>query len=297
MYKLLFFILSLSFLAFASETQSPVLTIGERMRQEEAATRLREENVRKLKAVFADIEQESDDNVKIGKLLSLRQEIQNAQNELKATSGRQVALLAKIDEASKGDLLPQAKDVLDDARERLRSMGMRQEELKRQFAEMPKQVRLIIRNLPPPETFTNASGMKMLLVGSGKGAFYISEASLGDNISYIQAVSKMLSLSNRENARYSLPNEKEIAALKQAGVKIDGAIWTSSVWEGAKGEEANTQARFNVVMHAIWDADGVFGHGEMFGELDFAHYPQLHVHAVTPANTGWLYRWNEINSK
>ena len=291
------FILLLSFWAFAADTQSPALIVSERMRQEEAAVRLREENVRRLKAAFVEIEQESDSKSKIDKLLSLRQEIQNAQNELKAASGRQVALLSKIDEASKGDILPQTKDVLDDARERLRVMGLRQEELKRQFAEMPKQVRQIIRNLPPPETFVNASGMKMRLVGDGKGAFYISEAPLGGNISYIQAVSKMLSLSNKENARYALPTEKEIATLKSADVKIDGAIWTSSVWEGAKGEEANTLARFDVVLHTIWDANGMLGRGEFFGELDFAHYPQLNVYAVTPANTGWLYRWNEINSK
>ena len=282
------------------EGRSHALNIQKRMQQEKASRNLRERNLRKLQARLATLAYENDADTKLKEALLLRDEIKQARDEISASSRRQMEIGAQIDAVqARPGLLPQAVNYLNEAREELRNMGIEQEKTRKQLDAMLPKLKTAIRNVPPPNEFTNRSGIKFRLVGKGQNAFYISQKPIDSdgNLTYGQIQVILDNLSAKENCPYSLPKVAQLKMLPSMELPFENAIWTSDIWQGTTSDVPDTLARFETTMRVVWDPASTLGRGAFFGELEFAHYPKLRAYAVTPSRTGWMIRWNTIQKQ
>lgn len=282
------------------EGRSQALSIQKRMNQEKASRNLRDKNLRKLQTRLATLAYENDADAKLKEALLLKDDIKQAQDEIRDCSRRQMEIGSQIDAVqSRPGLLPQAVNYLNEAREELRNMGIQQEKARKQLDAMMPKLKAAIRNVPPPNEFTNRSGITFRLVGRGQNAFYISQKPIDSegNLTYQQIQVILDNLSAKENSTYSLPKVAQLKMLRSQDIPFEDALWTSDIWQGTTPDAPDTLARFETTMRVVWDPASILGRGAYFGELEFAHYPRLRAYAVTSSRTGWMIRWNTVQKQ
>lgn len=173
-------------------------------------------------------------------------------------------------------------------------------------------IKTIMAQLPPPPTFENQLGLAMVLVGSGRNAFYINRdaipldqlarafPALGERAVLPQSLNWAESLrfcnwaSETESALYRLPSLAHLQAYLAQGGKLAGPVWTHEVDEPKNSEERIMRTRFGIRMATLFDPDQSLGSEPVLAELPFARYPNTVFHMVTPAETGWWFRWNTL---
>jgi hypothetical protein len=150
----------------------------------------------------------------------------------------------------------------------------------------------------------------MVLVSGGKNSFYISEQPVSPEkvaatiqedsdkdaaaLSWYKARRYSLWLTEQESALYRLPTIEHMKTFLKNGGTVDLPVWTQSPDEPPSNEERKMRKRFGVGMVKVFDPKLVLGTEPVLGELPFAAYPQMRFHVVTPAETGWRFRWNTL---
>lgn len=217
-------------------------------------------------------------------------------------------LVAEIaqDTTLSADLARYLKGVRDTATDMLREQTSQTNRLQ----TAARNLHASMGRLPPPPTFVNQLGLTMTLVGEGRNAFYINRDSIPRETLLrpfpILAEANPRSLnwlefrrfsqwaSETESALYSLPTLAQLEAFLAQGGKVEGPVWTLTPNEAKTIEERNMRSRFGITMVTLFDPNQVFAAEPVLSELPIAHYPNLAFHLVTPAETGWRFRWNQL---
>jgi hypothetical protein len=181
---------------------------------------------------------------------------------------------------------------------------------KRRLQAVATKLKAILRNTPPPEQFENGIGVNMILVVDGKESFYISQLPVSadklakayadptngvpEQPNWYEAKRFCQWLSEAESVLYRLPTVQHMTAFSQAGGKVEEPVWTQTAYEPESVQERSMMTRFGVGMVMVYDQEEVLGSGNPTRELPFARYPQMRFHVVTPAETGWRFRWNAL---
>jgi formylglycine-generating enzyme required for sulfatase activity len=173
-----------------------------------------------------------------------------------------------------------------------------------------KALKNTLRTIPPPASFVNRQGLTMVLIADGKDSFYISQEPVSAEklkaayantkepapaaVNWYAAHRYAIWLSETESALYRLPTLAHMETFVKHGGKVPEPVWTQTPDEPANNEERKMRTRFGVDMVTVFDPAGKLGDKPVMGELPFAAYPQMQFHVVTPAETGWRFRWNTL---
>ncbi len=198
------------------------------------------------------------------------------------------------------------KGVRDTATNMLRTQALQSKQL--QHAGTTLQTAMA--QLPPPATFENHAGLTMVLVNAGKDSFYINrdpitadkfaQAFQGGTIpvpdypSWFAARHYSQWLSDGESALYRLPTVPQLQTCLTQGTAFAGPVWTQSLDEPQNNEERKMRSRFGVNLVTVFNPNQVFGPEPTVAEVPFAYYPEMALYVVTPAETGWRFRWNAL---
>ncbi|MCK5803157.1 MAG: hypothetical protein KAI66_10010 [Lentisphaeria bacterium] len=185
----------------------------------------------------------------------------------------------------------------------------------REVKRIGKSVNDRIRSIPPPKYFIADNGLKMILAGSGKKAFYICRApvshalftSLGIdsdsgvsegialNVSYLEARRFCSILSASEGALFRVASLEEMARYRKEHPS-SMPVWTRTPWRWPHYEETKVAERFAITFYTIQDPAGALGVGASFGELPFARYSTIGFHVVAGVKSGHRDRYRRMKA-
>lgn len=245
--------------------------------------------------------------------IEIQRDIAVAVDGLKGDQERCRGILELVADISKDttmspDIVRYLKGVRDTATNMLREQTSQGNRLRL----AGENLKATMAQLPPPPAFENQLGLTMVLVGSGRNAFYINRdpipldqlarafpaqgerPDLPPSLNWAESLHYCKWASENESALYRLPSPAHLQAYLAQGGKLAGPVWTQEIDEPKNSEERAMRTRFGVRMVTLFDADKTLGSEPVLAELPFARYPNLIFHMVTPAETGWWFRWNKL---
>ena len=169
-----------------------------------------------------------------------------------------------------------------------------------------------LRQLPPPATFETSSGLAMVLVQGKELSFYISRApvppatvakafgreeGVPTAVDWHQAARFCQWLTESASAPYALPTLEQMRIFSERGGKVPQPVWTRDLHSPKDLREKNMRRRFGVELVMLFDPDLVLGDRIEREEVPFAAYPEVSFFVVTPAETGWWFRWHALRQK
>lgn len=230
---------------------------------------------------------------------------------LKGDRTRCLGILELVADASRdttmsAETMRYLKGVRDTATGMLRGQALQTKQLQ----DAAVTLKTTMAQLPPPATFENHLGLTMVLVNQGKDSFYINRDPIpADKLAMAFAAATVPAppgpswfaarhlaqwMSETESALYRLPTVAHLQAYLAQGGKLAGPVWTQSVDEPQDNEERKMRSRFGVALVTAFDPNQTFGPEPVIAEVPFAFYPQMALCVVTPAETGWRFRWNAL---
>jgi hypothetical protein len=241
--------------------------------------------------------------------------------------GRQIELIGLINQMGENrNLLPQEVTYINHYRQKLKEIGIEQDTMQEVIKNQLRELQRYLANIAPPPTFTSNSGLRMLLLGQGAQAFYISENPVSEalyqaisafqengqapggalantphqgNLNIDQAEEFCRGLSKFEGYPYSLPERKELAWAERKKLIPNIAVWCRSKWV-PDWEELEAQKRFAVNLFTVWDPRRILSSSQdsgLAGELKNAAYAQLGFLVITPVRTGRQLRLQRLQAE
>lgn len=243
--------------------------------------------------------------------IEIQRDLLVALDGLKGDRTRCLGILELVADAARdttmsAETMRYLKGVRDTATNMLRTQALQTKQLQHAGATL----QATMSQLPPPATFENHAGLTMVLVNQGKDSFYINRdpipadklalAFQGGTVpapacpSWFAARHYSQWLSDAESALYRLPTVAQLQACVAQGSAFAGPVWTQNLDEPQNNEERKMRSRFGVNLVTVFDPTQSFGTETTVAEVPFASYPQMALYVVTPAETGWRFRWNAL---
>lgn len=277
------------------EERNKVMQIRKSLEEELFAHDARKKKITSIESRLVLVAREKKMDERLQEYLKLRRQAQGMLSEIKSSNERQLELASMIDGSmTSANAMPQVSAYMTEARSQLRSLGIGQKDEKKRIEQILFGVKMAIKNIPPPREYTSNNGIQMRLVRHGDIGFYISTEPLktGD-VNLNEAANLVRNLSQTEDAKYRLPEFRELKALGDIGQQLACAVWSSTKSTGKNIDDDMAMDRFGVNMFMVWDGSQQMGRGMSFAELPNARYPSLGCYAVTDMRVGWNKRFND----
>jgi hypothetical protein len=307
---------------------SNVTKVAELFKFEQEAHKNNAREYEKNLAAMSSLRQIPGDDAQTKECLRLGKNFRLLDTAIHNARARQVELIGLINLMGENrSLLPQEVTYINHYRQKLKEIGTKQETMQEVLKNKLRELQRYLASIPPPRSFISNCGLKMLLLGRGNQAFYISEIPISEavyqaisafqqneqqlsgaalkqtppqgNLSIDQAEIFCQGLSKFEGFPYSLPERKELAWAERAKLIPQIAVWCRSKWS-PEWEELEAQKRFGISLYTVWDPQRVLSTSQesgLSGELKNAAYPQLGFLVITPLRTGRQLRLQRLQAE
>lgn len=301
--------------------------LDETFKQEVEGHRVNTRSYEQILLGLGGLRQVPGDEEQLRQALRLGKSLRKLNSTILAAQGQQLDLINKINQLSgSSELLPQQSSYVNHYLQKLKELGNEQLTMMEAMKRKSRELQSFIARVPPPKSFVNQLGMKMILLGQGEAAFYISEQCVRQaefeamiafqkdeirpeqapeqsppmsNVNLEQAEQFCRSLSKYEGFTYKVPERRELAMLQQQRRLPELALWCRSKWTPDWREE-EAQKRFACFLYTVWDPHRLISGGEeaaVAGELKNASYEQLGFMVISDAKTGRRLRMQRLQAE
>ncbi len=328
LYVLLILLASNQFLpAQTGSDASNVMKVADLLKYEQEAHKNNTREYEKNLSGMRSLRQIPGDDAQAKECLQLGKNFRRLDTSIQNARARQVELIGLINLMGENrSLLPQEVTYINHYRQKLKEIGTEQETMQEVLKSKLRELQKYLATIPPPPSFISNSGLKMLLLGRGDQAFYISENPVSEavyraisafrqegqqpgveleqappqgGVNIDQAEEFCQSLSKFEGFPFSLPERKELAWAERQKLIPPIAVWCRSKWS-PDWEELEAQKRFGISLYTVWDPRRVLSASQesgLAGELKNAAYPQLGFLLITPVRTGRQLRLQRLQAE
>ncbi|NMA43491.1 MAG: hypothetical protein GX946_08925 [Oligosphaeraceae bacterium] len=302
--------------------------LDETFKQEVEAHQLYTRRYETILLGLGSLRQVPGDEEKLRQALKLGKNLRDLNNNIQAAQRQQLGLINRINQLSDSkELLPQQESYVNHYLQKLRELGNEQNTIMNTLRRKSRELQKFILDVPPPKSFVNKLGIKMILQGQTTHAFYVSEqpvkqaefaamvafkkndqkpdeplpqsAHMG-NVNLEQAEEFCRTLSRYEGFTYRMPEQRELSMLQTRQYLPEIAVWSRSKWTPNWREE-EAQKRFACFLYTIWDPSKLLGDNyaedALAGELKNANYAQLGFIVITAARTGKQLRMQRLQAE
>lgn len=303
-----------------------VMKVADLFKYEQEAHKSNAREYEKNLSGMRSLRQIPGDEAQAKECLRLGKNFRRLDTSIQNARARQVELIGLLNLMGENrSLLPQEVTYINHYRQKLKEIGTEQETMQEVLKSKLRELQKYLASIPPPPSFVSNAGLKMLLLGRGDQAFYVSDNPVSEavyramstfredgqqpgteleqappqgNVNLDQAEDFCQGLSKFEGFSYRLPERKELAWAERAKLIPPVAVWCRSKWS-PDWEELEAQKRFGISLFTVWDPRRVLSASQesgLSGELKNAAYPQLGFLVITPVRTGRQLRLQRLQA-